>query len=467
MLMKKEQIIRSLVNITIGTEFDGRIYLAGGCVRDEILGIRSNDIDILVDGALNAGIMFANFLHKEIPWLVTKPIIFPTYGTAMVHFGGTPLEFIAPRIEKYNPNSRNPSVYTGALQDDVYRRDFTINSLLRRISDGELLDLTNSGLKDLEEGVIRTPLTPSTTFNDDPLRMLRAVRFAAKYPFWIADSTYNGIKENVERINIVSKERIREELNKILMLNGAGSKTKAFKTLNKTGLLPIIIPALSVLEYLDGGDYHNKNPFDHSLDVLERIESDSLELRLAALFHDLGKCVTEYRDSNGKIHYYDHESFSDTSTLKVMDGLRYSNEQIKLVRNLVANHMRTKNYGEFGEKVTDKTLRKLKGDILDMNLFLELVHADNCSHHPDYCLPNQAAGIIKRLHDLKDEPNKPKLPINGNDIMDEFNLKPSPKVGELKAIIEDKWLENPSLTRQMCIDLLKQHIKQEDEVKEV
>src|SRR5690606_32837440 len=336
-------------------------YVIGGFVRDFILNRGdAKDIDIV---AIGDGILLAKKVAKNLP---SKPKVqvFKTYGTAMLKFDDIEIEFVGARKESYDESSRNPSIEKGSLVDDQNRRDFTINALALNLDKekfGNLLDPFN-GLKDLEKKIIRTPLDPDITYSDDPLRMLRAIRFATQLGFTIEKKSLEAINRNAHRIKIVSKERIVEEINKILLTQ---TPSKGFALLNKTKLLPFIFPELVDVQGIEEkeGQTHKDN-FWHTLEVVDNISktTDNLWLRWAALLHDIGKAPTKKFDKKLGWTFHTHEFVGSKMVFKLFKRLRMPlNDKMKFVQKMVM--MSSRPVGLSSEEVTDSAIRRLIFDV--------------------------------------------------------------------------------------------------------
>jgi len=462
--MTKEEQILELVKKTIkGSEWENRVNLVGGAVRDQIMGKPVDDLDFVIEGNITAGLDFATWLCKT--WKVFKegsnPVIFPNYGTANMHYKDIKLEFVAPRKEKYTPGSRKPQVSDGVLADDTKRRDLTINSLMRNVSTNELLDLSGKGLNDIKQGIIRTPSEPDVIFKDDPLRMLRAIRFTVKYDFKIAEGILESITKNSDWINSISKERIQEELNKILVTDKA---VEGIELLRTTGLLKHIIPELDQMVGLMQNSHHKEDAYQHTLSVLRNIPPN-LITRLMGLFHDIGKVATKSVDQEGEVHFNGHENVGEQLTRKIMTRLKYPSDVINTVALGVKSHMSFKHGTDDASKLSDKTLRKFSvASGGNLNGFLDLIHADNMSHSETSSMPNQVNFIRKRIEQL----NAPltqsdvKLPLDGNDIKQILGVKEGPIVGQAKKAVEDAWYDNPNLSREDAEKIVSQFKVQKD-----
>lgn len=443
------------------SKWKGKVYLAGGYVRDELLGLDPKDIDIVIEFP-QGGIKFAEWITKKLKIYKkgSNPVVYPKFGTAAfrlynVNHKGYDLskieiEAVMTRKEQYKLGDRKPKVSVGTLKDDVERRDFTVNSLLKDLTTGEILDLTGQGKSDLKKGVVQTPLDPDVIFKDDPLRMLRAIRFTVKYGWDMPMFMIKALKRNSHMLKTISAERIMSELSKMMI---SKAPDKAIRLLQMTNLIKYVAHELNDLKGLEQNKFHKKDVMGHTLDVLKQTPPE-LVTRLAALFHDIGKATTK-KVIDGEIHFYTHEDISVEVAEIIMRRLKYPLDIIKKVTIAIKNHMRTKQYGGDAEGVTDKTLRKLKADLGDhLETTLDLIDADNQAHADEYNMPNQVKNIRKRLEKLKNEPIKPNLPVSGNDIMKKFNLKPGPEVGNLMNYVKDLWMANPKITKKQVLDKL-------------
>ena len=444
------------------SKWKGKVYAAGGWPRDEMMGLDPHDLDLVVSMTTNGGIKFAEWLTKKLGIYKknTNPVIFPKFGTAAFKLRGInhkgydlsniEIEVVMTRKEQYHTGNRKPDVSPGTLKDDVERRDFTTNSLLKDLSTGEILDLTGMGKNDIKKGIIRTALDPDIIFSEDPLRMLRAVRFTVKYGWDLPMFMIKALKRNADMLKHISEERIMVELNKMLI---SKHPDKAIRILQMTGLIKHVAKELNGLRGLEQNKMHKFDAMKHTLDVLKNTPPE-LITRLAALFHDIGKPTTKSVVDN-EVHFYKHEDVSAEMAEAILRRLKYPLDIIKSVVTAIKNHMRTKQYGGEAEGVTDKTLRKLKADLGDhLNATLDLIDADNKSHSDEYNMPNQVKQIRNRLEKLKNEPVKPNLPVTGNDVMKKFNLKPGPEVGNLMNYVKDLWMANPKITKKQVLDKL-------------
>ena len=433
-------------------------YVVGGYVRDLFLERPSNDIDVVVVGS---GIQMASEL-KAVLGKKAHLSVFRNFGTAQVKYKHTEVEFVGARRESYSHDSRKPVVEDGTLEDDQNRRDFTINALavcLNKARFGELVD-PFGGVDDLWDGIIRTPLDPDVTFSDDPLRMMRCVRFATQLNFFIEDETFEALERNAERIKIISGERIEEELNKIMM---TPTPSKGFIDLYRCGLLQIILPELVALDVVEtrNGRAH-KNNFYHTLEVLDNIckHTDNLWLRWAALLHDVGKAKCKRWDSVAGWTFHNHNYVGAKMVPEIFRRLKLPmDSKMKYVQKQVDLHMRPIVIAD--EEVTDSAVRRLLNDAgEDIDDLMTLCEADITSKNvvrKQRFLDNFRI-VREKLKDLKERDYKRLLQpcIDGNEIMDMFHLKPSREVGILKQTLKDAVLDNKVANeREPLMELLR------------
>jgi poly(A) polymerase len=434
--------------------FKGKVFLAGGAVRDMVMGSKPKDLDVVVVGAgLNGGIDFTTWLAQKMGNYKegSNPVTFEKFGTAKVvltgeHNGvsldGMDVEAVASRKEEYTQGSRKPEVKPGTLEDDIFRRDLTVNSLIMDLTTDEILDLTGKGKDDIKKGIIRTTSDPDIIFGQDALRMFRAIRFAAKYGWELAPELVAGIKKNLNNLGNTSKERIRDELNKILV---TGNPKRGFELLKDTGLLPYVAQEFQQAVGMVQNKHHSQDVFGHTLTVLQNTKPD-LVTRITALFHDIGKVATRSETPTG-VHFYEHEKVGAEVAEKIMRDLKYPNELIDAVKLGVRNHMRLKSGGDEA-KLSDKVLRKFKIELGDnLEKVLDVIHADNISHSDASSMPNQVERVRQRLKALDVQVKKPQLPISGEDLK-AMGLKPGPIFSTILNAVTDAWFENPNISRE-------------------
>jgi len=429
-----------------------RAFVIGGYVRDCFLGRPSKDIDIVVEGS---GIAIAEAVAEKVH---TNVSVFRNFGTAMLRYKGIEVEFVGARKESYNRNSRKPVVEDGTLEDDQLRRDFTINAMAFSLQEEDFGALVDpfGGIRDLAAGIIRTPLDPDTTYSDDPLRMVRAVRFATKlstdeHKFTIVPESMDSIRRNLHRMSILSKERIVEELNKILV---TPKPSMGFRLLDETGLLDYILPQLSKLKGVESidGKGHKEN-FSHTLEVLDNVARYEMEvrtepnvwLRWAALLHDIAKPATKKYDPVLGWTFHGHEYVGSKWIPRIFQSLKMPlNEKMKYVQKLVGLHLRP--IALVTDEVTDSAVRRLlfdAGDDID-DLML-LCHADITSKNPRK---------VERLHanfelvkaklievEEKDALRNWKNPITGEHVMEVFGIEPCNTIGQLKEMVKNAILD--------------------------
>ena len=433
------QVIRRVVS-----ELEVEAYVIGGFVRDQLLGRRQKkDIDIV---AVGSGIELAQAVQKKLKG--ARPVqIFKTYGTAMIHWKGIDIEFVGARKESYAAHSRNPEVAPGSLEDDQNRRDFTINALAVSLNEsdfGILLDPFD-GLTDLKDKILKTPLDPEVTYSDDPLRMLRAIRFATQLDFRIEEVSLNAITENAARIEIITKERVVEELTKILV---SDKPSKGFILLEKTGLLNHILPELIALKGVEEveGQRHKDN-FYHTLEVVDNLcpHSDNIWLRWAALFHDIGKAPTKKFKPPTGWTFHNHEFVGAKMIYKIFKRLKMPlNDKMKYVQKMVFMSSRPIIIAE--DHVTDAAVRRLvfdAGEYIDD--LITLCEADITTknpkrferYHNNFKIVREKIIAVEE----KDHLRNFQPPVSGEAIMNFFGLKPSREIGVIKEAIKEAILE--------------------------
>ncbi len=404
-----ELLLKKIRMAVAETPFEGNIFIAGGFVRDMIIHRPSKDIDIVVaNNGLNGGIKFAEFLHEKLN--STNPVIFERFGTAQIVVEGIEIETVATRKESYNFIDRKPEVVDGTIEDDVRRRDFTVNSLLWDICNEKVIDLLN-GIDDINNKIIRTTSNPELIFSEDPLRIMRAIRFASQLGFDIETETFTAIKNSVNWLNNISLERIRDEFSKILISDNV---SKGLELLKESGILAFLEPAFNDIQ----------NNWGSILDVVNKSKSN-IEHRLTALFHDMDEVVAK----------------------NFMKKFKFTNAQIELVNIVIVGQRLFDNNLNFDPKQIRKFANSFGKDKL---LFLmDLVFAKNVN--------------IEAVENLKDFIERDKivnnnitLPFTGKDIMSRFNLKSGLKIGELINLVKDKLFENPDLSEEDMWNLIEQ-----------
>lgn len=419
-------------------------YVVGGYVRDLFLERASNDIDVVVVGS---GIRVAEELKGQLGRKAHLSV-FRNFGTAQVKYRDLEVEFVGARKESYSHDSRKPHVEDGTLEDDQNRRDFTINALaicLNHDRFGELADPFD-GVYDMEDGIIRTPLDPDITFSDDPLRMLRCIRFATQLNFYIEDETFDALGRNAERIKIISGERVMEELNKIM---ATPTPSKGFVDLHRCGLLLILMPELTNLDIVEtrNGKKH-KNNFYHTLEVLDNVarHSDNIWLRWAALLHDIGKTKSKRWDPLQGWTFHNHNFIGAKMVPPLFRRLKLPMDaKMKYVQKMVDLHMRPIVIAD--EEVTDSAVRRLindAGDDIDDLMILCEADITSKNHERKQRFLDNFAAVRVKLADLKERDYKRLLQpvIDGNEIMEMFHLQPSREVGTLKQTLKDAVLDN-------------------------
>lgn len=439
MNIKTKKLLRKLHDISAAMGFE--IFAVGGFVRDGLLRKSVKDIDFVLIGDAQ---LFAGKLQETLK--VRNLVSYPRFGTFMLEYGEYKLEFVNARDESYASDSRKPRTRKADLLSDLSRRDFTVNTLAMVLSEdkfGEIIDVFD-GQKDLKAGILRTPLAPAATFSDDPLRMMRAIRFAATYHFTIESKTWAGLCEAAPRLPVVSTERIVDEFNKILLSDQPSS---GMLMLEDAGLLRQFLPEFSELKGVDQRqDFHHKDVFYHTLEVLDNTARSSRNagLRLAALFHDIAKPATKRFEPKIGWTFHGHEVVGERMTRKIMRRLTYSNEMTDYVAKLVRLHLRP--MALISEEVSDSAVRRLiflAGAELDDLMIL--CRADITSKNPEKVrryLRNYDRVLVKIQEvEVRDRLRNFQPPVDGLEIMAMFNLRPGPLVGKIKKFVEEAILD--------------------------
>ena len=458
---KYVRLIEKLRELVKGSVFEGKLYIVGGFVRDAILGNPIKDVDLVVE-APDGGIGFATWAtYNTNCFVATKnPCLFPNYGTAKFQFTNDPevadieLECVQTRKEKYNKESRNPATAYGTIQEDAMRRDLTINALYYNISTDEICDFTNRGLHDIENHIIRTTGDADVIFEDDPLRILRVVRFSTRLGWPIEKNTWIGMITNSKRVSILTQERVTDEINKMLLCDNPG---EAILKLDRCNVLHRIIPSMAESKHVYQDLRPKRTLFDHTLEVLDKTPK-RLETRLAALFHDIGK-ITTYNKN-----FMFHQSIGADNAEEIMKLMKYSNATIAKVKLAIENHEAFSSY--MGNNVPRPTvirkfISKFDGDDDALEITLDLIHANNISQMYGKKI-KQVPGIrekIKELDAKNESCKKIKLPIDGNAIMSEFNLKPTKLLGTLILQVKNAVIENPKLTKEEAFRVVENYLK--------
>jgi poly(A) polymerase len=419
-----------------GTSFDGDVFLVGGAVRDDLLGFAgSNDFDLVTRQSASD---LATFLfEKEVSSIY--PVIFERFGTAMIEVDGIKIELVTARKESYGKTSRKPVVQAGTYKDDALRRDFTVNSLMRSLSDWSLIDPLETGVSDLESNVLRTPHDPVKTFEDDPLRMLRAVRFRWKFGLEPVKGLYDAIYMRRSRLKIISFERIRDELSKMLLHPTA---SEALDDLMRLGLFDIIAPEFKSMVKCEQGKYHHLDVWDHTRLVVKNLVSEGTNdftLVLSGLFHDIGKPTTRTIDDAGNIRFFGHEALGANMTRQILHRWKVSADDTNRVCTLVKNHMRLGSAPAFSDSAARRLIKDLGTDLEGL---LTLVDADA-----------NALKVGVRVFDIaeiRETINRVQLatpmeklasPLSGEEIMKLTGLPPGKKIGDLKRILDELVLD--------------------------
>ena len=442
-----------------GSIFQGHVFVVGGAVRDYVMGLekQSSDCDIVVD-LPDGGAKFAAWLAYQNGCNISNknPVFFPTYGTAKLQLlndadlSDIEIECVQTRKEKYIKGSRNPTTFFGTIYNDAMRRDLTINALYYNISTNSIWDITNRGISDINNQIIRTTGKANDIYADDPLRMLRCIRFATRFHWGIEKDTWLGIISNVKNVNSLTQERITQEINKMLIGEHPGD---AIDKMLKCGLLHEILPEIVQLTHIYQNIRPIKTVYEHTIDTLNN-SIPKLEVRLAALLHDIGKIDTF--DKN----FLFHQIFSVNRTEEIMKRMKYSNSITDTVKLAVGNHESFSQYSGCTiprPQVIRKFVDKFNGNNNAVNVCLDLIHANNISQMFGKKI-KQVSGIRQKLEELDkkgESAKKIELPITGIDIMKHLSIKPSATVGALINKVKQAWIENPKLTKEEALKIVK------------
>ena len=460
--MKREDFlnITEYIGVIIrGTSFENHVFAVGGSVRDFYMGNDIKDIDLVID-LPHGGVDFANWC-KEQGYTKTV-VIYETYGTAMFkfhQFPGEEIECVMTRGEKYlDKDSRNPVTAFAPIEEDAIRRDLTINALYYNVSTGEILDLVG-GRSDIDNHIIRTTNTdPDVVFDDDPLRILRVVRFATRYGWDIEAKTLKSMKKYAKRLKIITKERIQAELNKILMCKCGAT---GINIIHNIGAMEYVIPEFEKCYGLTQNAFHFGDVAEHTLAVLKNhclMFEPVLTERLACLLHDIGKTVTR-TVKDGKVHFYDHEYAGVGIAYQIMKDLKYDNDTIEEVSFLIKNHMRTKQMGDGARLIKDKTLNKLLYDCKTFDRFCSLmrvIECDNLAHKKECCIYDQYDELTEKVRNSETYMKMfgYKLPVTGDDIMETLGIGPGPIIAEINNRLLKRVFLDPGISRGRCLQLL-------------
>jgi poly(A) polymerase len=406
-------------------------YLVGGFVRDRLLGREGKDLDLVTVGV--EGVPVLDRVARQFGW--PPPQRFDRFGTGQIRGDGFVLEVVRARSEEYDPESRKPDVKPGTLEEDVWRRDFTVNALCQTL-DGHVLDITGRGLHDLRAGILRTPLEPGDTFAEDPLRMFRGARFVAQLDFALAGGIIEAMRGQAHRVGILSIERVSEELRRILT---APHPSLGFHVLRDSGLLDVVLPEVSAMMGVEQGGYHIYDVFDHTMQALDKAPAD-LITRAAVLLHDVGKPPTHAVTSDGRHTFYDHPQVGARITRELLTQLRFSNDEIAAVCRLVSLHLRPIQYDEAA--FSDAAVRRLIRDAGDLRTeMLDVARADTlASSFPTTQGIDDLEARMARL-DAGGEVSHLRDPLSGEEIMQMAGRGPGPWVGRIKRALQDAVLD--------------------------
>lgn len=432
--------VEVLAEATRSTPWEGRLWLVGGYVRDALLGLPlPEDVDIVLE---TDALELANYLYaKRISRIA--PVTYPRFGTALVIIGGSKVELATARRESYPRESRKPFVEPATLREDALRRDFTINAILKNLHTGEICDILGISRQDLDQRLLRTPQDPAKTFSEDPLRMLRAVRFRHRLNLKPVDGLWEAIRSEARRLSIISMERIRDEITKMLCHQSAAA---AMQDLLNLGLLKIFAPELALMKGVEQGGYHQKDVWDHSLEVLDNVarldisdEQERLRIALAALLHDVGKPGTKTIDETGRARFFGHERLGAEIAEAVLRRLRFPLSVSRDVAALVRNHMRLGSMPVF----TPAAARRLKRDMRDAtNTLLTLCECDaRAVGRIEKGIDFDSIRALLAQVEVETRDQGFESPLSGKEIMELAQIEPGPEVGRLKSLLIEAVLD--------------------------
>ncbi len=451
--MTEKELFKKIYKV--GESLGTPVYVVGGYVRDMILKKSCKDIDFVVVGD---AMKFSDQLKKQLK--IKNIVRYARFGTFMAMFEGYNLEFVNAREESYASDSRKPVTKQADLFSDLSRRDFTINTLVMDISDneyGKIIDVYN-GREDLKSGIIRTPLDPNKTFSDDPLRMMRAIRFATRLNFKIDSATFSAIQKNASRLKIVSQERIQDEFNKIIMTK---KPSLGIEMLDESNLLKEFLPEFSLLKGVDQkNQFHHKDVFYHTLEVIDNLadKKAKLDIMLSGLLHDIAKPNTKRFVEDTGWTFHGHEVIGEKMTQLILKRLKYPNDTIQVVKKLVRLHLRPMSL--IDEEVTDSAIRRLlflSGE--DFEDLMTLCRADITSKNPKRVKKYLANydHLLKKVEKVeeRDRMRNFQPPLSGNEIMQVFNCPPGPLVGRVKKFVLEAVLDgNVANDHDSCLQLV-------------
>lgn len=457
------RLIERLKELIDGSVFSGKVYVVGGFVRDAILGNPIKDIDIVVEEK-NGGIGFATWLAYNTGCFAQdkNPCVFHTYGTAKMQIYTDPelsdieIECVQTRKEKYNKESRNPETAYGTIQEDAMRRDLTINALYYNITTDEICDFTKNGLGDINKQILRCTGNPNDVFDDDPLRILRVIRFSTRLGWGIEKNTWLGMITNAKRVNTLTQERVTDELNKMLLCD---KPSEAIRKLDKCNVLHRVFPSLDMSKHVYQDIHPIRTLYEHTLETLDKTPK-VLETRLAALFHDIGKLKTYDKG------FMYHTQIGADMAEEVMKAMKYSNATIATVKKAIELHEDFSSYVGSNiprPAVIRKFVSKFDGNDKDLEVTLDLIHANNISQMYGKKV-KQVPGIRQKIEELdkkgkQESGKKIVIPISGNDIMAEYSIKSGPLVGILMKQAKSKMIEDPSTTKEELLRYVGEYLK--------